>query len=255
MNASLFPLLILCAGWATLPAQAQQAPADPAISVEFSREHQRLSNGSPDWNEHTLRLARSRKREMNAEFSWTSARRFGLQNEQFAAQYGQAIDAKLYATLGASFSPEHQFLPQRSLEGMLQYQFAPAWLVHGGWKSMRYDAATVEQGTLALEQYIAAFSWALAWRPVWTLGAQTATSELRLSYYPGEKNSVTLSLSSGRVPIATATTLLLVDGQAAALTGRYWFTHRWSASYALSSTQVGNYYTSTGIRAGVQYVF
>jgi len=249
------PLLLLCASYISIPVQAQQAPVDPAISVEFSREHQSLSNGYPAWNEHTLRLARSRKQEMHSEVSWTSARRFGLQNEQYAAQYGQALDQQLYATVGASYSPEHELLPQHSVEGMLQYQFAPGWLIHGGWKSMHYDAGSVGQGTLILEQYVAAFSWALAWRPTWALGTRTYSRELRLSYYPGDQDSATLSLSSGQAILAAGSTLLLVDVQSAALIGRHWFNSRWSASYGLNSTHVSNLYTRTGIRAGVQYVF
>lgn len=255
MKNILPPLLLLCASCISIPVQAQQAPVDPVISAEFSSEQQRLSNGFPEWQERSLRLAYQRQRQMNAEVSLLSAERFGLLDRQISAQYGQALDEKLYASVDASYSPEHQYLPQRSLGGMLQYEFAPSWLVHGGGKSLRYDAGTADGGTLMLEHYFASFSWALAWRPTWVLGTQTSSSELRLGYYPGETNAMTLSLSSGQVPLVAGTALLLVDVQSAVLGGRYWFTPRWSASYALNSTQVTNLYTRTGIRAGVQYAF
>lgn len=238
---------------------AQQAQADEAarpVTAELSAERQQLSNGGPDWTEQSLRLNRALGPRQLVEASLVQASRFGLHDEQLAATYVHPLAAKLSATVDASLSSTHHFLPQHSLGLLLQYEFAPAWLVHGGIKNTRYSDASIDQATLAIERYVSSFSWAAVWRPVWALGTSTSSAELKGSYYYGDKNVVTFAVASGQEATQVNSSLVtLADVRSVSLSGRHWVSRDWAVTYVLNSARQGDYYTRNGLRLGVQYTF
>jgi YaiO family outer membrane protein len=138
----------------------------------------------------------------------------------------------------------------------IQYEFAPAWLLHGGFKTTTYDNTTVYQGLVRLKRYVSSFSWSVAWRPTQALGTDAQGVELRGSYYYGDKNVVGLSLAAGREAAAVGNQrVVLADVRTVALTGRHWFDPAWALTYALERTRQGTFYSRSGIRLGVQYSF
>ncbi len=249
-------LAALLAGSAWLPAGAQgTAPPDP-LSVELATGRQQLSNGSPDWTETSAKLTHRWGTRHAAELGLVHTERFGLRDEQLTGQLVRPLDTRLTATVDASLSPTHRVLARHHLGATLQYEFAPAWLVHGGLRSTRYDSATVTQGTVMLEHYVSSFSWLAAWRPVRTLGSSTSSLELRGSYYYADKSSVGLSVADGQEAArVNGSALQLTDVRSATLTGRHWMTPAWALNYEWGSTRQGDFYTRRGWRIGVQHLF
>lgn len=257
MKINTFILLTLFSGgWTWSSAQAESADSRRPNTVELSADSQRLSNGRPDWSEHALRWSRWLGQRQQLDITLLQARRFGLQDEQILASYTAPLAGKLGATLDAGLSPTHNFMARHSLGLTLQYEFASGWLAYGGMKNTAYDSGSVEQATLMLEHYVSSFSWAAAWRPVRAFATSTHSSELRGSYYYGDKNFIGISWASGQeVTPVSGSALVLADIWSVALTGRHWLHQNWAVNYALNSTRQGSYYNRDGVRIGVQYIF
>lgn len=245
----------LLASLAALPVGAQTTAATP-LSVELATGRQRLSNGSPDWTETSAKLSHGWGTRQLSELGLVQTERFGLRDEQLIGQLVRPLSPLLTATVDASWSPSHQVLARYHLGGMLQYEFAPAWLVHGGLRRTYYDTATVTQGTFMLERYVGSFSGLLAWRPVQTQGRSTSGLEVRGSYYYAEKSSVGLSLASGQEAARIdSNTVQLADVRSVTAFGRHWLAPDWALNYEWGSTRQGDFYTRRGWRIGVQHLF
>ncbi|MCZ8252987.1 MAG: YaiO family outer membrane beta-barrel protein [Hylemonella sp.] len=236
------------------PAAALSEPA--TLGVELSTGRQQLSNGSPDWTEHAARLSQRRGVRDVTELGLVQTERFGLRDEQLSGLIVRPLDGRLTATLDASLSPTHRVLARHHLGGSLQYEFAPAWLVHGGLRHTRYDSNVVNQGQVMLEHYVGRTSWLAAWRPVHTQGRDTSSLELRGSYYYGELSSASLSLSDGREAVLVGGgDVRLADVRAAVFSGRHWWRPDWALAYEWGVTHQGDFYTRRGWRVGVQHLF
>ena len=237
-----------------MPAFADTAV--PQTQIEISAESSRLSNGSADWRDLSFRIARQRGQRDVRELTLTQTSRFGLDDQQISGLYSAPLTDRLTATLGANISPSHRVLARHGVDGTLQYEFAPAWLVHAGLANKRYDTVNVNQGSLMLEHYFSSFSVSAAWRPVRALGVNSSSSELRGSYYYGNANFVGVIVSSGQEATSVnATTVLLADVRATALLGRHGLSRQWAINYAVSSTRQGSFYNRNSVRLGAQYLF
>ena len=237
-------------------AGAQSAAAADPWSVELATSRQQLSNGYADWTENSARLTHALSTRQVTEVGLVQTERFGLRDDQLTGLLVRPLDDRFTATVDASLSPTHRVLAQHHLGAMLQYEFAPAWLVHGGLRSTQYTSATVTQGTFMLERYLSSFSGLLAWRPVQTQGSSTSSTELRASYYYADKSRVSLSLAAGQEAVQVSDTVLqLADVRATTLSGRHWITADWALNYEWNSTRQGDFYTRSGWRIGVQHSF
>ena len=239
------------------PAWADAAAAGGATThIELSADSSRLSNGTPDWHETTLRLTHKLSRQSARTVELTQTRRFGLEDQEISGLLSTPLSDKLTATVGGSLSPTHRVLARQRLEGSLQYEFAPTWLIHGGLGQRRYDATRVEHASLMLEHYFSSFSVSAAWKPVRASGVRSESAELRFSYYYGDANVAGLIVSSGQEATTTTPgTVVLADVRATALLGRHWLTRQWAVNYALARTQQGSFYTRNSVRLGAEYAF
>lgn len=249
------PILLFGLCWASVQAQTPTSEPARPVALEFSTEQQQLSHGRPAWTENTLRLNRQLGERQLIEASLVQANRYNLNDEQLSATYVQPLAEKLLVTADANYSSTHRFLPQHSVGLTLQYEFAPAWLVHGGVKNTHYNNAIVDQGVLMVERYVSSFSWVAAWRPVRALGTSSSSAELRGSYYYGDKNVATLSVSNGQEATADDVQVTFANVSSIALSGRHWMNRDWALTYVLNSTRQGDYYLRNGLRIGVQYIF
>lgn len=239
-----------------LDSSALAQTADKPWGVELATGRQQLSNNSPDWTETSVRLGHGWGTRKVSEVGAVRTERFGLQDEQYTALLVRPVNERLTATVDGSVSSTHRVLAQHHAGASLQYEVAPAWLVHGGLRSTWYNNAAVTQGSAMLEHYISAYSWLLAWRPVQTLGTSTSSVEARGNYYYADRSAIGLSVSSGQEAVVISETdLRLADVQAVALTGRHWLDTRWAVNYEWSSTRYGDFYTRSGWRIGVQHLF
>jgi YaiO family outer membrane protein len=237
-----------------IPAYAGATPAQ--TSVELSAESSHLSSGSPDWRAQSLRLTHKLDQRNVRELTLTQTNRFDLNDIQVTGLYSAPLSGQLTGTLGASISPSHRVLARHGVEGALQYEFAPAWLVHAGLAHNRFDTANVMQANLMLEHYFSSFSVAAAWRPVRALGVSSSSRELRGSYYYGNANFIGVIFSNGQeVTSVNTQTVLLADVRAAALLGRHWICPQCAVNYAITSTRQGNFYNRNSVRLGAEYLF
>lgn len=244
--------LICCAAMAPALAETAGRPT----TVEVAHEHESLTNGLDDWRENSLQIGHSYAPRQAVGLSLRQTRRFGLNDTAIGLTWSQPLDDRLTASLEASASPTHRVLARHALGANLQYEFAPAWLVHTGLKSTQYDNATVNQGLLMLEHYVSSFSGSLAWHPVSALGTHSHSTELRGHYYYGDKSMIGLIVASGK----EATTIsnqkvALADVRSVALMGRHWVRGDWAVTYAVTRTRQGSFYNRNGVRLGVQHAF
>lgn len=253
MNRATLDLLALAAV-ATLPAVAQTAERPTRVELAYGRES--LSNGSPDWQETALDIGHRFARHEYAGLSLRQTRRFGLQDHTAWATYVRPLDERWVASVEGSVSPGAHFLPRQMLAGSLQYEFAPAWLLHGGLKYAGYENSRVSEGSLRLERYVSDFSWSIAWKPVRALGRSAQSFEARASYHYGDRNMVGLIAAAGREATSVGPQdVVLAEVRSVALVGRHQIGAGWALIYAISRTRQGDFYTRTGGRLGVQHAF
>lgn len=239
-------------------AQAGEETGRNVIAVSTARES--LSNGGRDWRETALRYrhefgaGRERQRHL-IEGAVGETSRFGLHDSQLSAAYVTPLAPKLTATFDGNLSSTHRVLAKHAAGATLQTEFAPAWLLHTGARTTRYDAVRVNQGLLMLEHYVSAFSWALAWRPARAYGATAHGVELRGSYYYNDRNALTLSLGAGKEATSLPAGVVLAEVRSLVLTGRHALDRDWTLTYAAGVTRQGDFYTRRGINLGVQYAF
>lgn len=237
-----------------VPAFADNANSQ--LQVEVGAESSHLSNGSPDWRAQSLRLTRKQGPREVKEVTLTQTNRFGLDDQQISGLYSTPLLDKLTVSFVANISPSHRVLARQEVEGGLQYEFAPAWLLHGGLANKRYEKANVDQASLAIEHYFSAFSVSAAWRPVRALGVSSSSYQLRGSYYYGDANFVGVIAGSGREATSvSADSVLLADVRATALLGRHWLSRQWAVNYAITSSRQGRFYSRSSISFGAQYFF
>ena len=241
--------------WATL-APAQAETADRPTTLEVAHERASLSNGQTEWRETSLQIGHRYAPRQAAGLALRQTRRFGLDDTAIDLSGSQPLGERLTLSLEASASPTHRVLAKSALGASLQYEFAPAWLLHTGFKNTRYDNANVNQGLLMLERYVSSFSGSIAWRPVSALGTHAHGYELRGNYYYSDKSLVGLILASGQeATTVSSQTVALADVRSMALVGRHWVRDDWAVTYAISRTRQGSFYDRNGVRLGVQYAF
>ncbi|GIZ53733.1 YaiO family outer membrane beta-barrel protein [Noviherbaspirillum aridicola] len=238
---------------ALLAAACVQAQGNTSIGLRAGVE--RLSSDSPDWQERSLHLSHAFGKRHLLDAAATRTERFGLDDNQFALGYAVPLTERLTATLDANVSDTHRVLARHAYGGVLQYEFAPAWLVHGGVRSTRYNDVRVNQGLLMLERYVGAFSWALGWRPARAFRTTAHGIELRGGYYYGERNSAALILAGGKEAASIGGEVVLTTLRSVALTGRHWISDDWAVNWSAGRTRQGDFYSRNGINLGLQYTF
>ncbi|QAU34477.1 YaiO family outer membrane beta-barrel protein [Janthinobacterium sp. 17J80-10] len=253
-----FPYLIaLAAALATGAVQAAEpaAPNENPVTLRLSGATEHLSNGTPNWHETVAGLSYKFAPRHVVDISAGETHRFGLHDDQFAASYSAPLSSVLTATVDGNVSTTHRVLARHALGAQLQYEFAPAWLLHGGARSTSYDTVTVNQAVFMLEHYFSSFSWILGWRPTRTFDTTAHGIELRGSFYYGDRNAVTLIAAGGKEAASIPAGVALTDVRSVALTGRHWLDRNWAITYGAAHTRQGNLYSRNGINLGVQYAF
>jgi YaiO family outer membrane protein len=237
-----------------LAASAQTAELPTSVELGYGRES--LSNDSPDWQDTGVDITHRFDAREYLGFSLHDVKRFGVEDVNAAAFYLRPLTERLAASIEGSLSPGASFLARSSLAAGLQYEFAPAWLLHGGLRAATYAEDHVTEGALKLERYVSDFSWSVGWKPVHALGSYAQSFEVRGSYYYGARNMVGVIAAYGREATSVAPDeVVLADVRSIALLGRHHVTERWALTYAITRVEQGTFYTRTGGRLGVQYSF
>lgn len=229
------------------------ACAQTSVGIHAAREH--LSNDTPDWEESSVQLQHQYGTRHHAGVALTQVERFGLRDNQISGMLTMPFGSAVVATAEASISDTHRVLARHAVGATLQYEFAPAWLVHGGTRTTDYDAVRVNQGLLMLEHYFTSFSMAAAWRPARAFGTSAHGGELRASYYYGDKSSVGVILAGGKEAANIAGNVSLTSLRSATVVGRHWLNRHWTLNYSIGHTRQGDFYTRNGMSLGLQYTF
>lgn len=251
-------LICLMSLIATIPnggVQAADASPETTTTLRLISATEHLSNDTPDWHETGIGLKFDFNLRHGLDLAVSETRRFGLHENQLAASYTVPLSSALTATLDGNVSSKHGVLARHSLGTGLQYEFAPAWLLHGSVRSSSYDTVTVNQTVFMLEHYFSSFSWMLGWRPTRAFGTTAHGVEVRGSYYYGDRNSVTVILAGGQEAASIPSGVLLADVRSVALLGRHWLDRSWAVSYGAAHTRQGDLYSRNGVNLGIQYGF
>lgn len=241
------------AGAALLAALAGNAHADTGVAVSVAAD--RLSNNTRDWRESTVELQQRYGPRRSASLALSETERFGLRDDRIGVTVAAPLGDALVLSADAGASSTHRVLARHALGASVQYEFARAWLVHGGVRTTRYDQERVNQGLLMLEHYAGPFSWSVGWRPTRAFGTTAHNGELRASYYYGDASSVGLILAGGREAASIGETVALASMRSAALVGRHRLAPDWTLLYSAGHTRQGDFYTRNGLSLGIQHTF
>lgn len=239
-----------------LAAMAQDQKPQPNIRASLSVEHSHLSRGLDNWTEYSIGLTRrSGPREL-VEVSLLETRRFGLKDTQLAAGFSQPLSSALTLSADASVSPTHRVLARHALGAVLQYEFAHAWLLHGGYRQTRYDTTDVQRGSIRLEHYFGDFSASAGWHPVRALGTRADSFDARAAWYYAQDSSVGIAVARGdEATQVGAGAVVMAPVRSVAISGRHALGPRLSLNWSLFRSEQGNFYTRKGFYAGVQAAF
>jgi YaiO family outer membrane protein len=244
------PFLALACG---LAAAQQGGPVHRAALVA---EHSALDRGQPDWDLLTLQVGRHWSQRQLVEVELTETRRFGRKDTEWAVSGAAPLGEKLTGSARVSHSPTHRVLARSSIAAGLQYEFRPAWLLHGTVKQTRYDATDVEQASVMLEHYFGDWSAAAVVHGSRAFGESTQAGELRLAWYYAQGSSLALFAAAGEEaaqvgPAAVA----IAKVRSLALVGRHALSPRWTLRYGLHRVRQGDFHTRSGATLGVQAAF
>lgn len=232
---------------------AASAHAGSTVGLFVGHEH--LNNGSPGWQETAIRMSHEFAPRRQVDVAVVQTERFDLRDSQLSAAYVTPLSRQLTASIEANASPTHRVLARNAFGAALQYEFAPAWLIHAGAKTTRYDDVRVNQSMLMLEHYFSSFSWSAAWRPSRAFHTTAHSGELRGSYYYGDRNSVGIIVAGGKEAASIGGTVVLTSLRSAALIGRHWLSRDWAFNYGIGSSRQGEFYVRNGVSIGVQHTF
>lgn len=226
-----------------------------ASTVGLFLGHEHLNNGSPNWQESAIRMSHEIAPRRLVDIAVTRTERFNLNDSQISAAYVAPLSRQLTAGIEANASPSHRVLARNAFGTTLQYEFAPAWLIHAGAKTTRYDDVRVNQSLLMLEHYFSNYSWSVGWRPARAFHTTAHSGELRGSYYYGDRNSVGIIVAGGKEAASIGGTVALTSLRSATLVGRHWLSRDWAVNYGVGSSRQGEFYVRNGISIGVQHTF
>ncbi|WP_420476195.1 YaiO family outer membrane beta-barrel protein [Noviherbaspirillum sp. ST9] len=234
-------------------AAAATANAQSTVGLTLGTEH--LSNSTPDWREASVQLQHQYAARHGSGLAFARTERFGLQDRQLSANYARPFGEKLVVSVDANASSTHRVLARHGIGAALQFEFAPAWLVHAGARTTKYADERVNQGLLMLEHYFSSFSASIGWRPARAFDSTAHSGELRGAYYYGDRNSVGLILAGGKEAASIAGAVTLTSLRSAAVVGRHWLNRDWAVNYSAGHTRQGDFYSRNGISLGLQYAF
>jgi YaiO family outer membrane protein len=190
------------------------------------------------------------------EAELTQTRRFGQDDTEFAAGGSIPLGAALTLSGRISASPTHCVLAKGSAGVALQWEFRPAWLLHGGFRHTNYNDTDVNQGSVMLEHYFGNWSVLGAAHRSRAFGERVFSYELRGSYYYGDGSSIGLFLGNGDEVAQTGPgTVAISSVRSVALVGHHLLGGPWSLRYGLHHVRQGSFYDRSGASLGVQYAF
>lgn len=221
----------------------------------FSAGVDKLTGGRDEWQNQSAFVDHKSDDGTVSGLRANATRRFGLDDTQLEGFINFAVADRLRLGIDANASPTHRVLARHAIGGSLQYEFAPAWLLHGGARQTRYDAVTVDQLSTGVEHYFGNWGAALSVIDSSAYGTHTQTLMGRLSHYYGDRDRINVLLATGREPISLAGTIVNSDVKSVTLTGRHWFRPTMAIDYSVGTASQNGFYSRTGASLGLVVAF
>ena len=251
----IFRLLMLGAWLAPLSSQAAALFPD---EVELGYSHASLDKGYSGWSSIYLDGAHRFGERHSIYGELRQTKRFDLRDREISAGYYQPLNETWTALVEASYSPDHNVLPQSSLFGQLQKAFDGGWDVQAGLRRNTYTATSSNLMVLTGERYWGNYRAAYKLYLGKLQGSGTAPSHnVQISYYYAERDNITLNFAKGRQVESLGQPLgvLAIDVTSTSLSGRHWLNSSWGVSYEAIVEHQGGLYTRKGFRLGLRYAY
>jgi YaiO family outer membrane protein len=229
-----------------------------ALEIEGGGTYENLDKGQADWKSLYLEAAHDFAPRQTLYGVLRETERFKLRDTEFAAGYYHPLGASWTAQVEASYSSQHNVLPEASALGQLTWAAGGGWILTAG---LRYSDYT-DNGTRlvigGIERYFG------AWRAGYTLyngkpeSAPSASAHrLSVDYYYGERSRIGIGGTWGREVenVGPPTGIIVSDVRAIGLYGRHWLTPAWALTWDIGAHEQGDLYTRTGGRLGLRYRF
>ena len=230
-----------------------------ALELEGGLTHERLTKDRPDWSSVYLEAAHDLAPRRTLYGLLRRTERFDLRDTEFAAGYYHPFDANWTALVEASYSPDHNVLPESSALGHISWARAGGWVLSGGLRVSEYTENGARVAMAGIERYFGSY------RAAYTLyngkpEGESSASSHRLAfdhYYAGERSRIGVAVTWGREVeyVGPPTGIIVSDVRALILIGRHWLTPSWALSWDFGTHEQGDLYRRTGGRLGLRHRF
>ena len=224
--------------------QAPPAPVEYRRWLSAGSGTDRLSNGAPDWSREHLRL------------DWETGKAGALFAELSRSERFDEADSSLYVggvwkalpdwQLGAAsaVTEDARFLPERELSVDATRAWARGWGTAFGVRQRDYATGDVATYSFTGEKYVSDYRIAYRLDHSRQTGADSAlTHALALTWYPGDKRSVGVTLGTGEeIEIIGLDQLLRTSVANVTFTGTEKLSARLSLSWWLGTHDQGDFY-------------
>jgi YaiO family outer membrane protein len=242
-----------------LLALALLAGRADALELEGGLTHEQLTNDRPDWNSLYVEAAHDFAPRQTLYGLLRETERFDLRDSEIAAAYYHPFDADWTGLIEASYSPNHNVLPEASVLGHLSWAAGSGWVLSGGTRFSEYTQNGTRVVMGGVERYFGSY------RAAYTLyngkpEGESSASSHRLAfdyYYYGERSRIGVAVTWGREVeyVGPPTGIIVSDVRAFALLGRHWLTPAWALTWELGTHEQGDLYRRTGGRLGLRHRF
>lgn len=230
-----------------------------ALELEGGLTHERLTNDRPDWNSLYVEAAHDFAPRQTLYGLLRETERFNLRDTEIAAAYYHPLAANWNGLIEASYSPDHNVLPETSILGHLSWVAGSGWVLSGGVRFSEYTETGTRVAMGGVERYFGRY------RAAYTLyngkpEGESSASSHRLTfdyYYHGERSRIGVAVTWGREVeyVGPPTGIIVSDVRAFALLGRHWLTPSWALTWDLGTHEQGDLYRRTGGRLGLRHRF
>lgn len=245
---------------AALGASPAPSPTPPPVQyIESGSSHETLTNDRGAWDTQYVRFLKKDSDLQQMYASFESIDRYGKHDDQETLGFYFPLAENWLGNLEATTSSSHRVLPANSVTAGVQYASGSHWFEGAGVRHIEYDAGTVNEDYITLEQYRRSyrFSYMLTVATLSGTGTQSEHSVEVDRYYGKQPSYVAVTYVAGReIDDFGAQQLAVSNVNGWSIGGRHWIgAGTWALVYGYSRIRQGTLYTRAGGRLGLDYRF
>ncbi len=237
------------------------APFKPVVEImpyqiEVGGNYSKLSNGYLDGGVYVAAEMALAKRN-NIYGAVRKENRYTMNDREFSGGFYSPLNDYAALVVEGSMSPEHHFLPIRSLLGQVEYMGENEWSATVGLRHSAYNKVLVNSLIMTAEHFFGNYRVAYTRYQSFLSGNGTTNSNqvLAAKYY-GDHNWVGVTFSNGKeLETIAATQVLNSQVRTRTISGRHWLTPSVALVYTVGNYHQGIFYTRNGLQLGLRYQF